>query len=392
MLVRFFYALRDHGLKVGLQQFLTLAEGVSRGLHGQTLMGFYYLARCTLVTHEADLDRFDQVFTAFFEGSELAVLELEDQVLDWLRRAVEGQAPELSPEERALFESLTFEQLEERFRELLREQKEEHHGGSRFIGTGGRSAFGHSGAARPGFRLGGPGRHRRALAVLGQRRYRDYRRDQMLDVRHYAVALRRLRRFGRSEGREELDIEATIEATSRQAGELEVVQRRPLEPSMRVLLLMDVGGTMDPYIHQVEALFSAASQASHFKELQAYYFHNCIYGQVYREAAFREAVPLSDLFAGTTREFRLIVIGDAMMAPYELIGSRHTLAWTRPQPGQRGWDSLVALRDRFPHSVWLNPEPVRHWFGETLQAISALFPMHPLTLEGLEEAIRELRG
>lgn len=390
MLVRFFYSLRAHGMKVSPQQFLTLAQGVSKGLHGQTLTGFYHLARCTLLTSETDFDRFDQVFTAFFEGVDLAAAQIEDQFFEWLRRAAEGEIPHLTPEEQALFDAMSYPELEKMFRELLDEQKEAHNGGTRFIGTKGSSAFGHSGAPRPGFRVGGSSRNRRAMQVAEQRRYRDYRNDRILDVRQYSVALRKLRHFGRSLGEEEVDIDATIEATGRQAGELEVVLRRPLEPTMRVILLMDVGGTMDPFVHQVEALFSAASQASHFKEFRAFYFHNCVYGKVYKDARFREKMLLGELFRSTSKDYRLIVVGDAMMAPYELIGSRHSLFFGAPE-SERGWDSLKALRERYPHSVWLNPEPVKYWHGETLTAISQLFPMHSLTMEGLEEAIRELR-
>jgi uncharacterized protein with von Willebrand factor type A (vWA) domain len=390
VLVRFFYSLRAQGLKVSPQQFLTLALGMGKGLHGQTLQGFYHLARCTLLTTETDFDKFDQVFTAFFEGVDLAALKVEDQFFDWLRRAAEGEVPHLSPEEQALFDAMGIEELEKMFRDLLDEQKEAHDGGTRFIGTGGSSPFGHSGAPRPGFRIGGSSRNRRAMQVAEQRRYRDYRNDRILDIRQYSVALRKLRHFGRSRGEEQVDIDATIEATGRQAGELEVVVRRPLEPSMRVILLMDVGGTMDPFVHQVEALFSAASQASHFKEFRALYFHNCVYGKVYRDARFREQVLLADLFRGTSKDYRLIVVGDAMMAPYELVGSRHSLFFG-VQESEKGWESLKALRERYPHSVWLNPEPVKYWHGETLQAISQLFPMYSLTLDGLEEAIRALR-
>jgi uncharacterized protein with von Willebrand factor type A (vWA) domain len=333
MLVRFFYSLRAQGLKVSPQQLLTLAQALARGLHGQTLEGFYHLARCTLLTSENDYDRFDQVFSAFFQGVELAALEIEDKFFEWLRRAHEGEIPQLTPEQQALFDSMSYEELEHMFRELLQEQKEAHDGGTRFIGTGGSSAFGHSGAPRPGFRVGGSSRNRRALQVAQQRRYRDYRNDRILDVRQYSVALRKLRRFGRAPAEEEVDIDATIEATGRQAGELEVVLRRPLEPSMRVVLLMDVGGTMDPFVHQVEALFTAASQASHFKEFRAYYFHNCVYGKVYKDARFRDRVPLGELFSSSNREYRLIIVGDAMMAPYELVGSRHALFFGKASGG-----------------------------------------------------------
>lgn len=363
---------------------------MSQGLHGQTLTGFYHLARCTLLSDVADFDRFDQVFTAFFDGVEQARTEIKDSLFDWLRQALEGELPELTDEQRELFEKVDFHELERMFRELLEEQDEEHNGGSKWIGTGGRSAFGHSGAARPGFRIGGQGRHRRALQVAEERRFRDYRNDRTLDIRQYAVALRKLRRFGREQGEEVLDLEATIEATSRMGGELELVESRPLHPTMRVLLLMDVGGTMDPFVHQVEALFSAASQASHFKEFRAYYFHNCVYGAVYEDARFTKRVSLPDLFRTTDKSYRLVIVGDAMMAPYELVASKNSFFFGAPHE-ERGWDSLLSLRERFPHSVWLNPEPDRYWHGETLSRIRSLFSMYGLTLQGLDEAIALLR-
>lgn len=391
MLIRFYYALRQAGIKPGVGQLLALGEAMKKGLHGQTLSGFYHLARCTLISDVADFDRFDQVFTAFFAGMEQAAVELKDTLFDWLRKALEGELPELTPEERELFEKYDFKELERMFRELLEEQDEEHNGGSKWIGTGGRSPFGHSGAPRPGFRIGGQGRHRRALQVAEERRFRDYRHDRTLDVRQYSVALRKLRGFGREHGEEALDLEATIEATSRMGGELELVERRPLHPTMRVVLLMDVGGTMDPFVQRVEALFSAASQASHFREFRAFYFHNCMYGKVFEDARFTQAVSLSDLFRTTDRSYRLVVVGDAMMAPYELLASKYSFFFGSKQE-ERGWDSLLALRDRFPHSVWLNPEPEKYWHGETLTQIRKLFPMFGLTLQGLDEAIRLLRG
>ena len=391
MLVRFFYALRGAGLKPSVQQLLTLSQAMAQGLHGQTLDGFYHLSRCTLMTDVADFDRFDLVFSAFFAGVDQAALEIKDTLFDWLRNAREGALPELTDEERALFEKVDFEELDRMFRELLDEQDERHDGGSKWIGTGGRSAFGHSGAARPGFRVGGSGRHRRALQVAQERRFREYRSDRMLDIRQYAVALRKLRHFGREEGEEVLDVEATIEATTRQGGELELVERRPRQPTMRVILLMDVGGTMDPFVQRVEALFSAASQASHFREFRAYYFHNCVYGQVFEDAAFRQPVPLSEIYRTCDKTYRLFLVGDAMMAPYELVANKYSFFFGPPQE-ERGWDSLTSLRERFPRSVWLNPEPLKYWHGQTLNQIRSLFPMYSLTLDGLEEAIEQLRA
>lgn len=391
MLIRFYYALREAGLRPSVQQLLTLAQALKEGLHGQTLDGFYNLARCTLLSDVADFDRFDLVFSAFFAGAEKVAAEIKDSLFDWLRKTQEGEIPELSEEEKAFFEKFDFEELDKMFRDLLKEQDEEHNFGSKWIGTGGRSPFGHSGAARPGFRIGGQGRHRRALQVAQERRFKEYRHDRMLDIRHYAVALRKLRHFGRDEGEEVLDIDATIDATTRQGGELELVERRPRKPTMRVLLLMDVGGTMDPFVHQVEALFSAASQASHFREFRAFYFHNCVYGKVFQDAAFRNPVSLTELFRTTNKKYRLIIVGDAMMAPYELVANKYAFYFGAPQE-ERGWDSLRSLRERFPKSVWLNPEPEKYWHGETLNQIRTLFPMRCLTLDGLDEAISSLRS
>ena len=389
MLLTFFYALRTAGLRPSPQQLLALAGALRKGLHGQSLTGFYHLSRCTLLTSERDFDRFDLVFSNFFAGVEQAALEIEESFFEWLQQAAQGELPEITDEQRALFESTDFTELQRMFRELLAEQKEAHNGGSRFVGTGGSSPFGHSGVARPGFRVGGSSRNRRALQVAQSRRFRDYRHDKTLDIRQFSMALRRLRKFGRTEGQEELDIDATIAETSRQGGELALVERRPKKPTMRVILLMDVGGTMDPFVAQVEALFSAASQASHFRELRAYYFHNCIYGQVFRDAAFTDAVRLTELFHQTDKNYRLIVVGDAMMAPYELVASKHSLFFGG-RIEERGWDCLVALRERFPRSTWLNPEPEKYWYGETLHQIRKLFPMHALTLDGLEESIKGL--
>ena len=344
MLIRFFYALRAFGLRPGIQQLLTLAEGMKRGLHGQTLDGFYHLARCTLMSDVSQFDQFDQVFSAFFAGVEAARAEIHDALFDWLKKVQEGEIPELSAEEKTMFEGMDFQELDKMFQELLREQNEEHHGGSKWIGTGGRSAFGHSGAARPGIRVGGEGRHRRALQVAGDRRFKEYRKDRILDIRQYSVALRKLRHFGRDEGEETLDIDETIAATTRQGGELELVELRERKPTMRVILLMDVGGTMDPFIHRVEGLFSAASQASHFREFRAYYFHNCVYGKVYEDARFRRPLALSDLFRSSNKSYRLIVVGDAMMAPYELVADKHSLYWGTPSHEERGWDlSLIHI-------------------------------------------------
>ena len=272
------------------------------------------------------------------------------------------------------------------FQDRLREQNERHDGGNKWIGTGGTSPFGHSGAPRPGIRVGGPGGNRSAFAVAEARTFRDYRGDRTLDVRQMSVALRKLRAFAREGAREELDLEATIEHTARNAGELEVKTRPPRRPNTRVLLMMDVGGSMDPYSHLVSRLFSAASRATHFKELRTFYFHNCIHGRVFKNAQFRDDVSLDTLMAECGPHYKLIVVGDALMAPYELLEKTDAQGFY----DGRGTESvrwMMTLAEHFPRSVWLNPEPTEGWSAQTISVIRQVFSMFPLTLEGLGEAV-----
>ncbi|RMG08004.1 MAG: VWA domain-containing protein, partial [Planctomycetota bacterium] len=291
-------------------------------------------------------------------------------------------------EEEALLEDLPPEELERMFQALLEEQRERHDGGSRWIGTGGTSPFGHGGHPRAGYRIGGRGGGRRALKTADARAYRPYRSDLALDVRSMGVALRKLRAFGR-EGEAELDLDASIDATARNAGELELVLRPPRRPNTRVLLLMDVGGSMDPYAHLVSRLFSAASKATHFKELRCYTFHNCIYGHLAAGEGFRERVRVRDVLAQCGRHYKLIIVGDALMAPYELLqhGGSPDLGDDR---GREGISWLQLLAEHFDRAVWLNPEPPRFWRGNTIETIGEIFPMFPLTLDGLGEAIEHL--
>lgn len=275
------------------------------------------------------------------------------------------------------------------FERLLEEQKERHDGGKKWIGTGGASPFGHSGEARRGFRVGGQGRGRSAIKTADARAYRNYRRDLTLDVRQMAVALRKLRAFAREGGEQELDLEGTIDATAKNAGELEVVVRPPRRPSTRVILLMDVGGSMDPYAHLVSRLFTAASRSTHFKELRCYYFHNCVYGHVYKTEGFRDRVRVRDLMAQCGPHYKLIVVGDALMAPYELLQAS-TSQDLGDDRGLEGIGWLKLFVEHFRRCAWLNPEPARFWEANTIEYIRQVFPMFPLTLEGLGEAVGHL--
>jgi uncharacterized protein with von Willebrand factor type A (vWA) domain len=386
MIVDFVLDLRSEGLKVGLHEAVALAQALSMGLHDSSLDGFYDVARALCVHRENDLDAFDRAFSKRFRGVTIASLDVVKVLEEWLKDPAKMRM--LSDEERNAIESLSVEELRQMLEERLREQKERHSGGNRWIGTGGTSPFGNGGTNPTGVRIGGGGQ-RSALATADARRFKEYRGDLVLDVRSIEVALRKLKHLAR-EGEPELDIEETIDATARQAGELEIVMRPPRKPSVKVLLLMDVGGSMDPHAETVSKLFSAAKRASNFKKLESYYFHNAIYGRVYEDANLRKSVRVADLLERCDRSWKLVMLGDALMHPAELIGN----SWSYSQE-DRGRGDLNAvgwfneLAKHFDRTVWLNPEPSQYWNG-TAELIAKVFPMHQLTLDGLDEAVRHL--
>ncbi len=384
MFVGFLYELRALKVPVGTQEAIALAEALKHGLHDSSLDGFYDVARALLCHSENQLDAFDVAFAKHFKGVELTALEIHEQLLEWLKNAKPKH--ELTPEELALIEQLDRDALEKLFEQRLKEQKERHDGGNKWIGTGGRSPFGHSGAARDGIRVGGEGGNRRAYRVATERHFKEYRDDLVLDVRQMGLALRKLRAFAREGRPDELDLDETIEQTAKNLGDLEVVTRPPRKSNTRVILLMDVGGSMDPYSHLVSRLFTAAKKATHFRELRTYYFHNCVYGRVYEQASLRGAVPLAQLFAETNNTYKLIVVGDALMAPWELADRS---GWYNDDDVE-GVVWLMRLVEHYPKSIWLNPEPTQSWWQTTIELIRRVFPMYPLTLEGLGEAIDHL--
>ncbi len=389
--VPFLYELRARKVKVGAQEATALARALVMGLHDSSLLGFYHVARALCVHRESDLDAFDQAFSAHFKGIETASLELVDELAEWLKDPQNRR--ELTDAERALLETLDLDELRRLFEERLREQKERHDRGNRWIGTGGTSPFGAHGVHPSGLRVGQHGGGRSALGVADARTFRPYRSDIVLDVRQIEVALRKLRAFRREGELLELDIEKTIDETARQGGELEIVMRPPRKPNVRVLLLMDVGGSMDPHAHLVSQLFSAAKRASNFRELKTYYFHNCIYGRLYETERFSDPVPVRDVLEKVSPEWKLVMVGDAAMHPAELLGSSDWTYWAgrgKEAEQRTGIQWMQHLADHFHHAAWLNPDPPNYWKGGTAEALGKVFSMYPLTLEGLGEAIAHL--
>src|SRR4051812_33439055 len=386
MFVPFLYELRDRGVNVGAQEALSLAQALGLGLHKGTLDGFYEVARALCVHREQDLDAFDRAFAHHFRGVPDDALALTDELLQWLEQPVAKR--QLTELEKELLENLDLNQARERLRERLREQRARHDRGSKWVGTAGTSPHGSAGTHPAGIKVGdAPGR-RDALEVAAERHFRDLRSDVTLDTRHIEVALRRLRAFVREGALDELDVEATIDKTARNAGELEIALRPPRRSNLRVLLLLDVGGSMDPHADVCERLFSAAKRATHFKELRTLYFHNCVYGRLYDSAGLIAGKPVLQLLEECDPTWRLIVVGDALMSPWELqsAGSRWSFSDDSGAPGI-AW--LAHLGQHFPHAAWLNPEPRAAWDG-TAEVIRRVFPMFRLTQDGLLEAVQRL--
>jgi len=368
--------LRAQGVAVGMGEWLAFLRGVERGL-AVDLDSLYQLGRTVLVHSVARYDAYDQAFSATFAGVELPP-QLSEALQSWLKEARETLGERVQID-------LDPEALRKQFLERLAEQKEHHDGGNRWIGTGGTSPFGRGGFHPSGISVGGAG-GKGAVRSADARKYRSYRTDVVFDLRQIEVALRRLRGFVRDGAHLELDIEGTIDATAKNAGELEVVVRPPRRPNTRVILMMDVGGSMDPYAQAMSQLFSAAKRSTHWRELRTYYFHNCVYGRVYKDARLADAVKISQLFTETDRKYKLIVVGDALMAPWELMS---VSGWHEDE-GVEGVMWMMRLREHFPSAAWLNPEQPSSWWQSTIDVLRRVFPMYPLTLEGLGDAVHQL--
>lgn len=386
-LLPFFYRLRARGLKVTPQQWLTLVEGLAAGLHGSSLTGFYSLSRSIMVRDESELDDFDLAFAEQFAGARVDVAAIDEQVWEWLSNPVPPFA--VDPAWRRTFERLDMETLREAFERRLREQRERHDGGSHFVGTGGTSPFGHSGHHPGGMRVGGEGGAGSAVQVAAARRFREHRRDLVLDTRQLGLALKKLRALERVGPTDRLDLPSTIDRTAREGGDLELVFERPRKNALSLLMAMDVGGSMEPFRRLVSRLFSAAHGLRHFRHFNHVYFHNCVYDRVYADARFNQPIPLPDLFHRHDRETRLVLVGDAHMDPGELTARWGAIDYTERNE-QPGLDSLERLRSHFRHGAWLNPMPERAWVAPSVGIVARVFPMYPLTVAGVARLAKGL--
>jgi uncharacterized protein with von Willebrand factor type A (vWA) domain len=374
--------LRSQGLSVGLGEWMVFLKGIQKGLVVD-LEGLYTFGRAVLIQSETQFDAWDLSFKATFEGVELEPA-VNAQLLDWLKEAagIEGERVDLD---------MSFEEMRRLFYERLKEQKSRHDGGNKWIGTGGTSAFGNAGRAKQGIRVG-EGGQRSALAVAGERRWANYRSDKNLDVRDFQVALRAIRKLTR-EGAPELDIDATIKKTADNGGDIDLAFSRARQNKVHLVLLLDTGGSMDPHARMVSRLFTAASEMKGFKSITTWHFHNVPYGHMYKDFANRERHDIEQIVSEMSAHHRLVWVGDASMAPWELFGQQYANPWGGGYQGRDlsglGW--LQWIRQKCPSSVWLNPDPERFWEHPTVTAIGEVFPMFPLTLDGLRDAVRKLQ-
>ena len=393
MFAAFFYLLRSRGLEISLNEWITLLEGMEKGLHRSTLTGFYHLCRAVVVKSEAEYDRFDQVFLEFFQGVPWKG-DLPDELLDWLNHPAENLRADIEALRGRGFPDETLEELLKLLEKRLQEQTEEHNGGSYWVGTQGRSAVGNSGWHPGGIRIGGQSRSRTAVTVAEERKFRDFRKDNTLDIRQFQTAFRMLRQLSvQADGTEKvLDLEGTVQDTCGNAGTLQVRYKNPRKNTVKVLLLMDSGGSMEYYAGLCSMLFQAATKSNHFKELHTYYFHNCIYDQLHETPRLLdEGVPTEWLFRNYDASYKVIIVGDAAMSPYELRGRHYN--WRRGDYGPSGLEWLERLRKQYPYLIWLNPEPMParlDFWSQTHYQLGELFHMYALSAEGLERGMRRL--
>jgi uncharacterized protein with von Willebrand factor type A (vWA) domain len=389
MLTGFFLKLKDHKLPVSIKEWLTLLEALQKDVISPSIDEFYYLSRTALVKDEANFDKFDRAFGEYFQGVESVAGAELDVPLEWLLKQAELN---LSDEEKAMIEAMGgWEKLMEMLKKRMEEQKGRHQGGNKWIGTAGTSPFGAYGYNPEGIRVGqDKSRNRSAVKVWDQREYRNLDDSVELGTRNIKVALRRLRKFARDGAPEELDLDTTIDKTARNAGYLDLAMRPERHNAVKVLMFLDIGGTMDDHIKLCEELFSAAK--TEFKHLEYFYFHNCLYDHVWKDNRRRHAerTRTFDIMHKYGHDYKLVFVGDATMSPYEILQPGGSIEYSNEEAGSVWMKRLLEV---YPKAVWLNPEPEEIWgYRQSIGIIKELMGgrMYPTTILGLERAMRAL--
>jgi uncharacterized protein with von Willebrand factor type A (vWA) domain len=397
MFLDFFYTLRDYKVPVSTREYLDLISvlnSYSENNESVSPERFYKVARSVLIKDTKFYDSFDLAYTTCFKDV-VSESDFKDKLNQWLQNAIDK---DLSEERKKQAMNLPSEELMKELQKRIDEQKERHDGGNKWIGTGGTSAFGHSGYNENGIRVGGEGQNRKALAVAGRREFKKYRTDEILDVRQIKVALKKLRSL-KETGQAKINISKTIDKTCENAGEIEIVETKSRKNNLKLVLLMDVGGSMTPHSRRVSQLFSAAHQTNHFKEFKHFYFHNIFYDDLYETADMNpnEITSFSKLKSKFNADTRFIIVGDAYMAPYELFqmtGSMREFYFNFVKDNKKsnltGIDRVELIKKMFDKSIWLNPEPKRLWQAPTISAVKAVIPMFELSVDGITEGIKKL--
>mgnify|MGYP004610966213 FL=1 len=394
MFLEFFYTLKEKGLDVSMTEWLTLMDALDKGLIRSNFSNFYYISRMILVKSESDYDKFDMAFMEFFQNVHYED-ELPEALKQWLDKG-DGMTVDEQNQFYAFQQDKDAATVKRMFRERIAEQKTEHNGGNQWIGTAGGSAFGHHGRNVGGIRVGAMSGMQSAFQVLGDRKFEDFRNDKVLNTRQYQVAFRRLRQYSSRMDvpKTELDIDGTIQKTCNNGGYLQLEFERPRKNTVKLLLLFDCGGTMIPFMNLCNELFQAVKKANHFKDVKTFYFHNCIYSKLYKnpECETGDWISLEDVFKKYDKDYKVIIVGDAQMAPEELFEKNGN--YRGPNDGLSGYEWCELLLKKYKKVVWMNPryhksQTENHWM-ESENALSVLFHMYTLSVDGLKDAITYL--